>query len=284
MFGLQSYLLDACGVTCYIFVMPLIFLKLGGSLITDKGRPYTARLDIIDALVSRMARSLRENPTLKLVLGHGSGSFGHQAASQFDTRRGVAGAVAWRGFAEVWYQASALNRLVVEALHRVSLPAVTFSPAASVTAHDGKILIWDTYPLQSALSNGLLPVIHGDVVFDDLRGGTILSTETLFIHLAREFKPDRILLAGLETGIWADFPQRKNLLDTLTPGNSAPLLSNLGDSAGPDVTGGMRSKVTEMLTLVDQLPGLEVLIFSGEDPQNLRRALAGESPGTLLHR
>ena len=73
---------------------------------------------------------------------------------------------------------------MVEALHRSGLPAVTFSPFASVTAHDGKVLIWDIFPIKSALSNGLLPVIHGDVVFDEVRGGTILSTEDLFIHLA----------------------------------------------------------------------------------------------------
>ena len=172
--------------------MPLIFLKLGGSLITDKTRPYTARLAKLDDLAIQIAAALRENADLRLVLGHGSGSFGHQAASQFDTRRGVSGPEAWRGFAEVWYQASTLNRLVIEALRRAGLPAVTFSPATSVTAHDGKVFIWDHYPLQSALSNGLLPVIHGDVVFDEVRGGTILSTEDLFVHLARQLNPERI--------------------------------------------------------------------------------------------
>ena len=264
--------------------MALIFLKLGGSLITDKTRPYTARIEKLDGLVAQIATALRENTSLQLILGHGSGSFGHQAASQFDTRRGVSGTKAWCGFAEVWYQASALNRLVVDALRRAGLPAMTFSPAASVTAHDGKVFIWDTYPLQSALSNGLLPVIHGDVVFDEVRGGTILSTEDLFVHLARHLKPERILLAGLEAGVWADFPMRSQLLEAITPGNLAQQLPGLGDAAGTDVTGGMRSKVTEMLSLVEQLPGLEVQIFSGESPETVGRALGGENPGTRLHR
>ncbi len=40
----------------------------------------------------------------------------------------------------------------------------------------------------------------------------------------------------------------------------------------------------EMLAMVEQVPGLEVLIFSGEEPGNVRRALQGENPGTRLHR
>ena len=88
---------------------------------------------------------------------------------------------------------------------------MTFSPFASVTAHDGKILAWDHYPIQEALSKGLLPVIHGDVVIDKIRGGTILSTEDLFAHLALDLHPETILLAGMETGVWSDFPSRDNI-------------------------------------------------------------------------
>jgi isopentenyl phosphate kinase len=264
--------------------MALIFLKLGGSLITDKTRPYTARREIIDDLAAQIAGAFRRDPSLRLILGHGSGSFGHQAASKFDTRRGVSGPDAWQGFAEVWYQASSLNRMVVEAFHREGLPALTISPAASVTAHDGKVSHWDIHPIQKALENRLLPIIHGDVIFDDIRGGTILSTEALFAHLAREMHPDRILLAGTEAGVWEDFPQRTHLIDTITPDDLPQQLSGLGGSASTDVTGGMRSKVTEMLALVEELPGLEVLIFSAESPQSLGRALAGENPGTRLYR
>jgi len=197
--------------------MSLVFLKLGGSLITDKNHPYTARLDKIEELAGQVAAALKKEADLHLLLGHGSGSFGHTAASQFDTRRGVHGPEAWGGFAEVWYQASALDRLVVEAFHEAGLPVVAFPAAASVTAHDGKVFIWDSYPLQTALANGLVPVVYGDVAFDEVRNGTILSTEELSAHLARQLQPQRILLAGQEAGIWADFPARKALIAEITP-------------------------------------------------------------------
>ncbi len=263
--------------------MTLIFLKLGGSLITDKTRPYTPRPDKLQLLAAEIASALKHNADLQLVLGHGSGSFGHAAASRHNTRLGVSGTAAWHGFAEVWYQASALDRIVLEALIKTGLPAVTLSPVASITAEDGKIINWNQFPIQAALSNGLLPVIHGDVVFDKVLGGTILSTEDLFSHLAHLLHPQRILLAGLEAGVWADFPAHEHLIAEITPGSFAQHASGLGAATGADVTGGMLSKVAGMLSLVEQIPGLEVLIFSGEQPDNLTRALRGENPGTSLH-
>ncbi len=263
--------------------MSLVFLKLGGSLITDKTRPYTARIEKLDELATEIASVTAENKDLHLVLGHGSGSFGHAAASLHATRLGVSSPEAWKGFAEVWYQASRLTRLVVEAFHRANLPIVAFSPAASVIAQDGRVSTWKSYPIQAALTNGLLPIIHGDVAFDRILGGTILSTEDLFAHLARQIPPQRILLAGLEDGVWADFPSCEHLLREITPDNISQLIPSLGAASGTDVTGGMYSKVTGMLSLLKEIPNLEILIFSGERPGNLRRALLGENPGTLLH-
>jgi isopentenyl phosphate kinase len=262
----------------------LVLLKLGGSLITDKTRPFTPRQEVLEALASEIAAALRDDPDLQLILGHGSGSFGHEAARRFDTRSGVSGPEAWRGFAEVWYQAAALDRLVIDALRAAGLPALAISPASGVTAHDGRVFIWDLYPLQSALGSGLLPVVYGDVAFDEVRGGTILSTEELFVHLAHELAPQRILLAGQEAGVWADFPGRTHLVSEITPSSWTRQAAVLGAAAGADVTGGMRSKVAQMLALVEELAELEVLIFSGQDPANLRQAIRGGRPGTRLHR
>jgi len=260
-----------------------IILKLGGSLITDKTRPYTPRLEKLDNLATQIATALKENAGLQLVLGHGSGSYGHQAANLYGTRQGVSGSEGWKGFAEVWYQASVLNRLVIEALRRAGLPAVTLAPISAVMARNGQISAWYLGPLLAGLANGLIPVIHGDVIFDEARGGTILSTEDLFTHLAPLLQPERILIAGLEEGVWKDFPSRTHLLKEITPQTLAQQALGLGSSAGADVTGGMKSKVTEMLALVKHIPEMDVLIFSGEEPENVYRALNGENLGTRLH-
>jgi isopentenyl phosphate kinase len=151
-----------------------------------------------------------------------------------------------------------------------------------VIAEAGQIVSWPVEPIQSALRVGLLPILFGDVVFDRQWGGTIQSTEELFIYLAHQLSPRRILLAGLEEGVWADFPHKKHLIPCIHPGNFDELQSRIMGSSATDVTGGMLAKVTSMLALVQQIPNLEVLIFSGLKPGCLSRALRGENPGTLI--
>jgi isopentenyl phosphate kinase len=280
----------------------LVFLKLGGSLITDKTQPYTARLDKLADLAAQIARALHTDPELRLVLGHGSGSYGHTAAKKYGTRDGVPaplrlppfskkmGGVArwakgggyWQGFAEVWYQASTLNRYVIQALHEAGVPAMTFSPAASVWSEDGRVAKWDLSQIETALAVGIVPVVHGDVIFDRAKGGTILSTEDLFEHLAQELHPERILLAGLEEAVWADFPARGHRVEALTRESFNEISTGVGGATGADVTGGMQSKVQQMLELVEQIPGLQALIFSGEINGNIEKALKGEHIGTLV--
>ncbi len=274
----------------------LILLKLGGSLITDKTNPYTPRLDILSDLARQILAAKQARPELALVLGHGSGSFGHVAAKQYKTREGTPLRLSpvstkmgggkeggyWFGFSEVWFQASALNRFVMEALRQAGVPALALAPVSAVTARDGKVARWDLTPLKSALSAGLVPVVYGDVVFDEARGGTILSTEDLFEHLARELRPGRILLAGLEGAVWADFPERTIRVERITPASFNEVRAGVGQSHGADVTGGMESKVRQMLDLATEIPGLTAQIFSGEEPGNIQKALAGEHLGTLV--
>jgi isopentenyl phosphate kinase len=281
-----------------------VFLKLGGSLITNKAVPRTSRPEVLRRLAQEIAEARQANPGLRLLLGHGSGSFGHVPARQYGTRQGVRTPEQWRGFAEVWREANALNRLVVDGLQDAGLPVVAFPPSASVTTRDGQVAAWDIAPLLAALEAGLLPLVQGDVIFDTVRGGTILSTEEIFEHLAQHLHPVRLLLAGIEPGVWRFYPPpstvngnmgvwgsvragskpapTSGIFPEITPENYTEVLPILGGSQATDVTGGMASKVRQMLALVQALPGLEVLIFSGLKPGLVREALLGGMEGTKI--
>jgi isopentenyl phosphate kinase len=260
----------------------LIFLKLGGSLITDKNSPFTARNETIARLAQEIARAHQEYPLMRLVLGHGSGSFGHVPAKQYQTREGVATPHQWHGFLEVWKAAHALDQLVLDVFIEAGLPVIPFSPSACVLSRDRKIAVWDIQPIEIALSNGLIPLVHGDVVFDSAIGGTIFSTEELFAFLAPRLLPKKILLAGCEEGVWKDFPASTQLMDTIRLSEFAAISTSLGQSASVDVTGGMLTKVEIILAMLKETPKLQGLIFSGLPSGNVFHALSGEWPGTRL--
>lgn len=260
----------------------LVFLKLGGSLITDKNTPRTSRIDVLQRAGIEIKTSLERDPSLQILLGHGSGSFGHFSGKKYNTRSGVSSKEEWMGFAEVWHDAASLNKLVIKALKDAGLSPVSFPPSSAVITSDREIKSWDMDPIRFALDNGLLPVVFGDVVFDSSMGGTILSTEELFVHLAREFEPDQILLAGQDPGVWKDFPDCTSLFNKIRPADRKILGRAVGQSHAPDVTGGMANKVDQMLNLIEDNPQLDCLIFSGKEPGSISGALAGRGVGTLL--
>jgi isopentenyl phosphate kinase len=258
----------------------MIFLKLGGSLITDKAQPEVCRQVVLQRLAAEIASARAQRPEMQLLVGHGSGSFGHVVAARHATHRGAATPEDWRGFAEVWRVANKLNRLVVDALLAAGLPVLAFPPSASAMAAGGEIeqLAWE--PVQLALERGLLPVVAGDVAFDRRQGATILSTERVFAHLALRFRPSHLLLAGVEPGVIRGFPLGTEVIPVVSEGDLDS--GEIGAATATDVTGGMADKVRHGLSLSRLVPGLVVRIFSGLVPGEVERALLGEPVGTQV--
>ncbi len=224
-----------------------------------------------------MPRLLDARPGLSLVIGHGSGSFGHVTARQYGTRDGVRSPAAWRGYAEVARVAAELNRLVVDALWAAGVPALRIQPSASARCRDGELTAMDERPLIAALRNGLAPVVHGDVALDDVRGGTIISTEQIFRWLAPRLHPQRVVLVGEVEGVLTADPAsgvQGEVIDEITPAMLPQLAAALGGSRGVDVTGGMVAKVAEMVALARSTPSLAcVQVISGLAPGLVRWVL-----------
>jgi isopentenyl phosphate kinase len=260
----------------------LQFVKIGGSLITDKGRAYTARGQVIARLAREVRVALDADPGLNLLLGHGSGSFGHWAAEPYGTRQGVATPAEWIGYAEVAAAAARLNRIVTDRLLEAGVPVLSVQPSASARCHDGEVTYLELRPIRAALAQDLVPLVYGDVALDDVRGGTIASTEDLFLYLAEELRPRRVLLLGSVPGV---LDGRGEVVSHLMPGQLPALGQALSGSGGVDVTGGMADKVSRMLALVRRHEETAVHILSGLERGLLTRALLDPTldVGTRIH-
>lgn len=258
-----------------------VFLKLGGSLITDKSKPESPRIEEIRRAATEISTALAAADSLSLLIGHGSGSFGHTAAARHDTHRGVARREEWLGFAEVAALAKELNGIVVKELRDSGVPAMTFQPSASADSSDGKLKRLSTNGLIASLDHGLVPVVYGDVSFDTTMGGTIISTEDILAYLAPILQPDWILLVGDYPGV---LDERGNVIKTLSSDAMARFSASIGAASTTDVTGGMHSKVKSMIELCKTLPNMAVQIFSGTDPGQIEKALLGVNPlpGTTI--
>jgi isopentenyl phosphate kinase len=250
-----------------------VFLKLGGSLITDKTKVEHARKPIMRRLAREIKAAREARPDLQIVLGHGSGSFGHVAARKHGTREGVTDRSGWQGYAEVAAAAARLNQIVTDVFVAEGVPVISLPPSASARCDDGRLSYLDTFVLRETLEHGLVPLVQGDVALDVVRGATIVSTEDVFIYLVREFQPTHILLAGEVAGVYEQQDMSGAIIPIITPRNVAQYAAALGGSHGTDVTGGMIGKVQQMLDVVRHYPAIEARIFSGAVRGNVQRLL-----------
>ncbi len=267
----------------------LVLLKLGGSVITDKTRPFTARLDVIERLATEIKNALDERGNdLQLIIGHGSGSFGHEVAAKYQTQQGAITPDSWLGFAEVAAAAAELNHIVMKVLRQAGVPVIKFQPSASTRTRGEQLMYFETFPLKEVLKHGLVPVVYGDVSVDASQGMSIVSTEKLFDNLARELSPARIILCGHVDGVYDKDPltnPEAELIDSIDSSNWAEIEAMLGGSHGVDVTGGMFTKVREMYHLTLAMPPMQAMIMSAQEPGHVEAVLKGQTVdfGTLIN-
>jgi len=258
----------------------ITLVKLGGSLITDKSKPFTARNDVI----SRLCREIKEAQPMPLVVGHGGGSFPHQSAARYETQKGAINENSWEGFCAVQNDAAKLNRIVVNAMLEAGIHAVSFQPSASCITENGRIKEWDMKALERMLDAGVVPVPYGDVAVDKKQGMSIISTEEILLYLAEKLKAKRVLFCGKTDGVFTADPGKDGnatLIKEITKKNFSEVRGYLTGSDGTDVTGGMLHKVERALEIARK--GVTVEIINGAKDGMLKRALMGEAGlGTVI--
>ncbi len=231
----------------------MIFIKLGGSLITNKNKPFSVNWDNL----SNTAKSISEIDE-EMIIGHGGGSFGHFVASEYIGMES--------GYPKIREAMQKLNIIVVSSLIAKGVPAASFSTSSFMLSKGGKITD-NFYKSIMEASKKYIPVIHGDAILDREDGYKVFSTEQIFAKLARSIHPRRIFLAT-DSAVLDNGDTVKEIADW----NFRDVVSNLSESTSPtDITGGMKQKVIEAARISAE-NDIEVYIFDGSTPDAIKRA------------
>lgn len=268
--------------------MELVLVKLGGSLITDKRGRSAVRTDVLERLAAEIAEArprLAQQGT-GILLGHGSGSFGHVAAARYGLGEGLrkggeTGDPA--GVSVTQDQAARLHRVVVDALLRAGERPYSVVPSSTFLADRKRIVRGFLDPLLGALELGLLPVVYGDVVVDRTLGVSIASTEEILKYLLRRLRGRglrirRLLWCGVTDGV---YDREGRTIPRIDAQSYRRTLASIGSADGTDVTGGMLLRVRTAWRLARS--GTESWILNGACPGRLKTAILGEEvPATRV--
>lgn len=259
----------------------LILVKIGGSLITDKSKPYVARPRVI----SRLAKEIKKAHLLgyKIIVSHGSGSFGHTLASQYQTANGIKNQKDVYGLCLVQQDAIVINRIVNEIFLKNRINCLSFFPSSFSFAEDKKLKAIFIEPIITALKMNVVPIVFGDIILDERLGCCIFSGETTLNNLtsqliSRGFKIEKLIQCGVTNGV---YNSKGKTIPKITPKTFGKFKSFILGARGADVTGGMFHKVEESLKIAKL--GIEVYIVNGKQRDNLYLAIVSRSKkGTLI--
>ncbi len=236
----------------------VVFIKIGGSVITDKTKPHVLNEKDLHKIAKKIKALYDRTKKWRLfALGHGSGSFGHYEASLYQKKHTVLSA------SKIKHSASELHQIVFSELVENGIPVFSFSPASFILSNNGKVEDINLSFLDTVFKNGFIPLIYGDVIMDKNKMIHIFSTERvlelMILWLQKiNYRVRKVIMISQETGV---YDKNGDLIKILSKQNIKRL--SFYDNQGFDVTGGMKLKAEQLVKLADR--GIESVIINTEN-------------------
>lgn len=245
----------------------IVFVKAGGSFITFKDKPFSVNYSALDSI--REALSMVQN-RVKLVLGNGGGSFAHYIVKTYSSSSTGA-------FLTLCQESTRrLNSILVDYLVKHGFRTVSIQTSAIMVETASDFMVFH-YPIVYALKNGLIPVVYGECIYSEKNGYRIVSTEEVFLELARFVKPNRIVLLTNVDGIYDKNPLTHSdakLIERIDQENIESILERLKEQSSSDATGGVYGKLLFTARISREL-GIPIYIVNGFNTESVVNAVLG---------
>jgi isopentenyl phosphate kinase len=249
-------------------------LKLGGSVITHKDKPFTAN----PTAISRLAKEIAAAKIPQLIVVHGGGSFGHPLAREYAIKEGFRGNVSQLlGFSKTHESMITLNNMVLKALIQHNIPVLSIAPSSLIVTKAGRITSSIAEPLKRLLNMRLVPLPYGDAVLDSDLGFTILSGDQLVASIATQLNAEQVIIGIDEDGLFTADPKGGTPAKLIRVCTLKQLrrMQKLGQGMPVnDVTGGMQGKLVELTPVIEK--GITTQIVNASKPKRVYMALRGE--------
>ena len=222
----------------------IALLKLGGSLLTNKSKPFSIREDIVKNAVEQII-----NANEKVILIHGGGSFGHPLAKRFKISNGIDNSIPNQifGLVETHHSMVKFNSYLINLFLERNYPVLSIQSSGIFIKNNQEISNYSIPIIESALGLNILPILYGDIIFDKQGSFSIISGDQIIFELCDNLKSywvSKVIFAMEVDGLYVKGKNKDCvLINECYPEELESLeLADLGQKI--DVTGGIRSKLS----------------------------------------
>jgi len=258
-------------------------IKIGGSVLTEKGKDeLVVRREVIKG-IARELKNIWMEMGFRFVIIHGAGSAGHPVVRRYNLQEGLIGSVQRLGVMEVQRRLAILRCELIEEFLNEGLPVFSVNTSSIITSRDGDIVKIFIDPIIRSLELGFMPILSGDIVFDEEKGVAICSGDKLSFELAMKLNIKLIVFGVDVDGIYPSPDLKGEPIRLIHYGDLSTIVEKIGGSKGIDVTGGMKGKILEALSHPAYFKqGGEVWILNMLKRESLIKALNGEGNFTKI--
>jgi isopentenyl phosphate kinase len=257
----------------------VFIVKLGGSVISYKNEYCAANTALIHEF-GRVVRSHWSELRGRLVMVLGGGSYGSGVAHRYNLQDSSR---PWEliDLSMVTTRMFELLSLVTEIFRREGVPCFPFQASGYLTSRGGKPERFLIEPIRRALTMGLLPVLSGDLIFDEEKGFVIFSSDRIPELFVGALPLRRVVMLTNVEGVMDYSSEKARVVPRVTSENYESVLNHTGPSKQQDISGGMKNKLEALLSI--SAVGVEGVICDGREPSLLIPALFDPSPaGTVV--
>lgn len=236
-----------------------IFIKIGGSFLTDKNRSESLNENNVRKIAEALKLAVQQQQ-VQFVLAHGAGAYGHIIAQKYNAQQGIHPRYQWKAFYQIRQDMIRMNLRFVQLCGEQNLFPITIQPSAIINAKNGNIESMYLNTIEQLLNTGQIPLLHGDIVFDEKRGFTIASTEDILTYISRHLKFNRAIMISDVEGV---YDSQRKIIPIINAKNYEQFIDHATGAKGVDVTGGMRQKVEQLFNLLKKGFIQKAVIASG---------------------
>lgn len=176
-----------------------IIIKIGGSLLTTN-------TSINNEYINSLCAEITKIKLANVILLHGGGSLIKNIFLSYDHESDYLSNRDQNIISSFYNNIDNLNKHFTSSMNKFGLPCFTLPPRFITKSNNGIVDYFNFDFIIYLLNKKIIPVLHGDIIFDDIHDYYACSSDFFVPILAEKFNPYFVIFLTNVDGIYENYP------------------------------------------------------------------------------